>query len=155
MPRRLLLLPAALVVAGGVLVVPAAAAAQAAGVVGRVKVSSGDASIVRQGRTLPAALGTEVVEGDRLRTGADGRLAVMLRDETRLALGPGSELAVTRFAYAPAEAQLGLTLRLARGVLSYVSGLVARLAPGSVAIETPTSIIGVRGTHALVRADAR
>ena len=37
-------------------------------------------------------------------------------------------------------------------MLSYVSGLVAKLAPAAVSIQTPTAIIGVRGTHALVRA---
>lgn len=118
---------------------------------GRVKVSSGAASVVRAGQVLPAPVGTEVFESDTVRTGADGRLAVMLRDETRLALGPNSEVALTTFAYAPSDSRLAVTLRVARGVLSYVSGLVAKLAPESVRIQTPTGIIGVRGTHALIR----
>jgi hypothetical protein len=134
---------------------PLTAAAQAPAIVGRVKVSAGTTAIVRGGQTLPAPVGAEVAEADVLRTGADGRLAVMLRDETRLALGPGSEVAVAGFAFAPADGRLGLTLHLARGVLSYVSGLVARLSPASVSIQTPTAVIGVRGTHALIRAGAR
>jgi hypothetical protein len=121
---------------------------------GRVKVATGSASIVRAGQTLAAAPGVEVFEADVLRTGADGRLSVMLKDESRLALGPMSELALTRFAYAPGDQQLGLGVRLARGVLSYVSGLIAKLAPESVRLQTPTSIIGVRGTHVLVKAEA-
>lgn len=100
---------------------------------------------------LPAPVGTDVFESDTVRTGPDGRLAVMLRDETRLALGPNSEVALTAFAYAPSDSRLAVTLRVARGVLSYVSGLVAKLAPESVRIQTPTGIIGVRGTHALIR----
>jgi hypothetical protein len=133
-------------------VVPARVAAQPAGSpVGRVKVSSGTAAIVRNGQVVAAPVGAEVFESDAIRTGADGRLAVMLRDETRVSLGPDSEVAIAAFAYAPSESRLGLTLRVARGVLSYVSGLVATLAPSSVSIQTPTSIIGVRGTHALVR----
>lgn len=136
------------------LLAPGTAVAQGAAV-GRVKVAAGSATIVRAGQALPAAVGTEVFEADTLRTGADGRLAVMLRDETRLALGPGSEVAVAAFAFTPAESRLGLTLRVARGVLSYVSGLVAKLAPASVSIQTPTSVIGVRGTHVLVRVGAR
>ena len=47
--------------------------------------------------------------------------------------------------------RLGVTLSLVRGVISYVSGLVAKLAPSAVTIQTPTAIIGVRGTHAQVR----
>lgn len=121
---------------------------------GRVKVATGAASIVRAGQSLAAAPGAMVFEGDVLRTAADGRLSVMLKDESRLALGPDSELALTQFAYAPSEQQLGLGVRLARGVLSYVSGLIARLAPESVRLQTPTSIIGVRGTHVLIKAEA-
>lgn len=121
---------------------------------GRVKVVAGTASIVRGGQALPATVGAEVYEADVLRTGADGRLSVMLRDESRLSLGASSELALTRFAYAPQDQQLGLGVRLARGVLSYVSGLIAKLAPESVRLQTPTSIIGVRGTHVLVKAEA-
>jgi hypothetical protein len=130
---------------------PAAVAAQSVAPAGRVKVSSGTVGIVRNGLALPAPPGTEVFEADLLRSGADGRLAVMLRDETRVALGPNSEVALSAFAYSPSESRLGITLRLVRGVLSYVSGLVAKLAPAAVTIQTPTSIIGVRGTHALVR----
>jgi hypothetical protein len=121
---------------------------------GRVKVATGAAAVVRAGLPLPATVGTEVFESDVLRTGADGRLAVMLIDESRLSLGPNSELALTRVVYAPERQQLGLAVRLARGVCSYVSGLIAKLAPEAVRLETPTSIIGVRGTHVLIKADA-
>jgi hypothetical protein len=130
---------------------PALAGAQAPSPAGRVKVSTGAASVVRAGQVLPAPVGTDVFESDTVRTGPDGRLAVMLRDETRLALGPNSEVALTAFAYAPSDSRLALTVRVARGVLSYVSGLIARLAPESVRLQTPTGIIGVRGTHALIR----
>jgi hypothetical protein len=143
--RLVVCLTAALSLSGGL------ALAQAPVPAGRVKVSSGAASVIRNGQAVPAPVGTEVFESDIVRTGADGRLAVMLRDETRVALGPNSEVALTTFAYAPSESTLGVTLRVARGVLSYVSGLVAKLAPESVRIQTPTGIIGVRGTHVLIR----
>lgn len=136
------------------LLAPWAATAQTPAIAGRVKVVAGTASIVRGGQALQATVGVEVYEADVLRTGADGRLSVMLRDESRLSLGAGSELALTRFAYAPQDQQLGLGVRLARGVLSYVSGLIAKLAPENVRLQTPTSIIGVRGTHVLVKAEA-
>lgn len=132
----------------------ALASAQPPSPAGRVKIATGAASIVRAGQSIAAAPGAQVYEGDLLRTAADGRLSVMLKDESRLALGPNSELALTQFAYAPSEQQLGLTVRLARGVLSYVSGLIAKLAPESVRLQTPTSIIGVRGTHVLIKAEA-
>jgi hypothetical protein len=137
-----------------VLLAPALATGQTAPTAGRIKVATGTASIVRGGQPRAALPGATIVEGDILRTGGDGRLSAMLKDESRVSLGPNSELVLTRFAYAPSDAQLGLGLRLARGVLSYVSGLIAKLAPEAVRLQTPTSIIGVRGTHVLVRAGA-
>jgi hypothetical protein len=119
-----------------------------------VKVAVGTAAIVRGGQATPAAVGAEVFEADVLRTGADGQLAVMLKDETRVSLAPGSEVALATFTYVPSENRLGLVLRVARGALSYVSGRIARLLPESVRLETPTAVIGVRGTHALVRVEA-
>ena len=84
---------------------PGLAFAQPATAAGRVKVSSGTVAIVRNGQALPAPLGAEVFEGDVLRSGSDGRLAVMLRDETRVSIGPDSEVALAAFAFSPSESQ--------------------------------------------------
>lgn len=119
--------------------------------VGRVKSAAGAVSILRAGATLPATVGTDVFESDELRTGSDGRLGLTLRDETRLSLGPNSEVTLAQFAFAPEAGRLALGLRLARGVLSYVSGVIAKLAPSAVRLQTPTAIIGVRGTHVLLK----
>jgi hypothetical protein len=128
--------------------------AQSPPAAGRVKAAVGAASIVRSGQAVPATVGAAVYTSDVLRTGRDGQLAVMLKDESRLSIGPDSELALATFAYAPAESRLALVVRLTRGVLAFVSGRIAKLMPESVRLETPTSVIGVRGTHALVKVDA-
>jgi hypothetical protein len=121
---------------------------------GRIKAVVGTASIVRGGQATPATLGAAVLESDVLRTGADGQLALMLKDETRLSIGPGTEITLATFTYVPAQTRLALVLRLARGALSYVSGRIAKLMPEAVRLETPASVIGVRGTHVLVRVEA-
>jgi len=119
---------------------------------GRVKIASGVVFIVRAGTTIPAQAGQPVFEGDTLRTGADGRLGVTLKDDTRLSLGPSSEIRLDRFAYAPAEGRLGVVLNVVRGVAAYVSGRIAKLAPDAVRLETPAAIVGVRGTTVVIRA---
>src|SRR5262245_36431483 len=115
--------------------------------VGRIKLASGSVLILRDGSQLPAKAGDVVYQSDALRTGADGRLGVTLKDETRVSLAPNSEVRLDRFLYAPSEGRLALTLRLVRGITAYVSGRIARLAPDAVRLETPTAIIGVRGTR--------
>jgi hypothetical protein len=127
---------------------PAAAA-------GRIKISSGQASIVREGKEVPAKAGELVYQADVLKTGADGRLGVTLRDESQISLGPTSEVRVDRFVYAPAEGNLGMALRIARGIVAYVSGRIAKLAPDAVRLETPAAIVGVRGTRLVIQAGSQ
>jgi hypothetical protein len=119
--------------------------------VGVVKVVQGEAFVERAGQSIPARDGMGLAEGEVLRTGADGRLGVLLRDDTRLSLGPGGEIRIDRFAFAPAQGNLALVLRLVRGAATYVSGKIAKLAPEAVRIETPVGIVGVRGTQLAAR----
>jgi hypothetical protein len=118
---------------------------------GRIKVASGSAFVVRAGNAVPAQAGQVVYESDTLRTGADGRLGVTLQDDTRVSLGPGSEVRLDKFAYQPAEGQFGLILKMVRGVAAYVSGRIAKLSPDAVKLETPAAIVGVRGTTLAMR----
>src|SRR2546426_1855400 len=125
--------------------------AQQPSAAGRIKVASGSAFIVRQGAAIPAQVGQVVFEADGLRTGADGSIGVTLKDDTRVSIGPSSELRLERFVYAPAEGGLGLVLKFMRGVAAYVSGRIAKLAPDSIRLETPAAIVGVRGTTLAIR----
>jgi hypothetical protein len=123
-------------------------------VAGRIKVVSGSAFVVRGGAVTPAQAGQVIYQSDTIRTGADGRLGVTLKDDTRVSLGPASEARVDRFAYSPAEGQVGLVLQIVRGVVAYVSGRIAKLAPDAVRLETPAAIVGVRGTTLAFRVTA-
>ena len=118
---------------------------------GRIKVASGSAFIVRAGNLIPVSVGQPVYESDGLKTGADGRVGITLNDDTRVSLGPGSEVRLDRFVYAPSEGQLGFVLKIVRGVAAYVSGRIAKLSPDAVHLETPAAIVGVRGTTLALR----
>jgi hypothetical protein len=139
---------------GAVAIVAATASASAQAPnaeAGRIKISTGSAFIVRGGALVPAQAGQVIFEADSLRTGADGRLGVTLKDDTRISLGPASEVRVDRFVYAPAEARMGLVLKIVRGVMAYVSGRIAKLSPDAIRLETPAAVVGVRGTSLAVR----
>ena len=141
----------------GVLMLVLAAATPALGqqpsAAGRIKVVSGSAFIVRESKLVPAQMGQLVFEADGLRTGTDGRIGVTLKDDTRVSLGPGSEVRLDRFVYAPSDGRLGVVLKIVRGVAAYVSGQIAKLSPDSVRLETPAAIVGVRGTSLAIRVE--
>jgi hypothetical protein len=131
------------------------ARAQERSAAGRVKIVSGTAFVIHEGQRIPAQVGQSLSETDTLTTGADGRIGVTLRDETRVSLGPNSEVRLDRFVYAPAEGNLAFVMRFVRGIAVYMSGRIAKLSPNAVRLETPVAILGVRGTRIAIKVDAR
>jgi hypothetical protein len=80
----------------------------------------------------------ELIEADK-----DGRGELVLRDNTRLAVGPGSRLLLDRFVYNPDVSGGAIVLQLTRGAFRFITGVAAK--PAYV-IRTPTASITVRGT---------
>lgn len=120
---------------------------------GYVKIVTGAALIIRGGAEMPARPGDAVYQKDQLRTGADGRLGVTFKDDTRISLGANSQIDLSEFKFSPAEGELGLVMKLLRGVVAFVTGRIGQLRPDAVRIETPATIIGVRGTHVVIQAE--
>jgi len=127
--------------------------AQQASPAGHVKTASGSAFIVRNNATVAARPGQLLFASDTLRTGGDGTVGITLKDDTRLSLGPSSEVRLERYVYAPGEGGFGMVLKFVRGVAAYVSGRIAKLAPDSIRLETPAAIVGVRGTTVAIRVE--
>jgi len=121
-------------------------------IAGVVRSSQGSATVTRGGNETPAMPGVKLLVGDVLNTGVDGSLGVIFRDDSTLSLGPDSSLVVREFLFSPAERKLGLVARLMRGTMSYLSGVLGKLAPESVRFETPVATIGIRGTRFAVKA---
>jgi hypothetical protein len=122
------------------------------GIIGVVRNVAGSATVARGGNVLPATTGTRLHAGDTLGTGPDGSLGVILRDNSSLSLGPSSSLVLRDFLFSPSERKFGLLVRLTKGTMAYLSGLIGKLAPEKVRFETPTATIGIRGTHFAVKA---
>lgn len=128
----------------------ATAAAQQPIPAGHIKVATGAAYIVRQNAAQPAKPGDAVFATDTLRT-ANGAIGVTLADDTRVSLGPDSEMRLERYVFSPSDGALGMVLNFVRGVAAYVSGRMAKLSPDSVRLETPAAIVGVRGTTVAIK----
>lgn len=93
-------------------------------------------------RMLP---GASVYPGDRLRTPSGAFAVVAFPDSTRLTLQAASELVVENVRYAPgAGVESGALLRLTRGGLRVITGLIGRERPEAFRIETPIATITAR-----------
>lgn len=130
------------------------AAAQDAGTIGTVKVASGEASVQRDGKMLPASEGFDVERKDTLMTGADGSLGITLNDGTLISLGPNSRFELAAFEFSPRRDAFNFFGKILEGTLIYQSGRIGKIAPEKTRIETPLSVIAVRGTRFAVRVPA-
>ncbi len=134
-----------------------AVAAVAAGVspagmasAGMVKRLVGAVTVVRGGQSMPASVGMQVLAGDELRTARGASLGVTFADNSVVSLGPNSRYSVERFRFNSTTHQGEFVSRLGRGSLAMVSGKLAKQSPDAVTVRTPSTMLGVRGTHFVV-----
>ena len=118
-----------------------------------VKKVTGMATVVRQGGTILATIGLEIWENDTLHTGSNGSMGIVFNDDTFLSLGPGSDLVIDEFVFAPKQGKFSIVLRMLKGTAAYLSGLISKLAPDSAHFETPSASIGIRGTKFVVKVE--
>lgn len=114
--------------------------------VASIKTVQGEAKVIRGGKSGSLKAGDRVYRNDRLKTGSDGSLALIFKDDTMVSIGPASEVVVKEFLFSPAQGKLSFVTRLLKGTAAYVSGIIGKLSPESVRFETPVGTIGVRGT---------
>ena len=124
--------------------------APAAAQIARVKQSVGTASVERGSARLPAAPGVQLAAGDRLVTGKDGRISVTFVDNTRFAIGPNSDVAVSQFDYDRTRQRGVFVTQVNRGSLAVVSGRIAKSGRDAMKVRTPNSLLGVRGTRFII-----
>lgn len=127
-----------------------AGGALAAESAGMVKNSRGSVSIERAGQKLDAPAGTVVYEADRLRTGSDSAVGVVLKDNTLMSAGPNSLLAIEKFAFDSTTHDGALSVGVRKGTVSVATGKIAKKTPDSVDFHTPTTVLGIRGTEFVV-----
>lgn len=138
----------AIVAALAALAGTAALPAQAAAVAGMVTQLSGGMTASRpDGTVRQLALKSEVASGETLATGAGSYALVKFIDDSEVVLKPVTMLAIDHFAFdhgKPASDSAGL--RLVRGGMRTVTGLLGKRNKEKFTLQTPSATIGIRGT---------
>ncbi|MEM1112266.1 MAG: FecR domain-containing protein [Pseudomonadota bacterium] len=127
-----------------------AVASMAGEAVGTIKTSRGEASIQREGASIPATVGTAVEVSDSIVTGANGIVGLTLRDNTRLTAGPNTTMALDQYSFDTTTHAGSMDTTVNRGSLAVISGDIAASNPDAVVFRTPTVTLGVRGTEFII-----
>jgi OmpA-OmpF porin, OOP family len=119
--------------------------------IGTFKSVDGAVWIDRQGSYVHPKNGDGWLAGDRLYTGVSGSAVLNLRDGTLLTLAHGVQLEFDRLELSEGVQREGFVLRLLQGTLRMVSGVLTQINPQLFQMETPSAIMGVRGTDFITR----
>jgi len=114
--------------------------------IGQINTASGTVSVQRGGKSLPLKIGDPVYQQDVVETGSSSAVGITFVDNSVFSTGPESRLALDQFHFDSANFKGDMLAKLQKGTLTVVSGDIARSSPGNMKIQTPTAILGVRGT---------
>ncbi len=98
----------------------------------------------------PAILSSKA---DIVITGAKGSVGITLIDNSRLSVGPNSRIEIKQFRFNPTTQEGESLTEVRRGTLAIVSGQIAKRSPDAMKVQTPTTILGVRGTTFALKVD--
>lgn len=128
----------------GAIVPPGSAAAgPEAGV---VSAAAGETWLVRESfMSSPVRKSAGVRAGDRLMTGADGRIELRLADSAAISIGPGSEFRIDDYQFD--ERRQRSFFSLVRGTMRQVSGQIGKRNHDDYRLTTPTGVLAIRGTE--------
>ena len=111
---------------------------------------AGEAVAVIQAAAAEGGAGPRMLEpagvvfmGDIVRTDENGQAQIRFRDDTRMVVGPNSQLTIDRFVYAGGGTAREVSLSAVRGAFRFITGNSAKSA---YTITTPVATIGTRGT---------
>lgn len=140
LPVALVVLAMAAGAAAGVAPGPARAEPQAIGTATMIE-NMVTAELVNDRRQLKT--GDDVRQNETLETAPSSFGEFQLKDDTKLALGPGARIVLDKFVYDPDRTNGSIVINLAKGAFRFITGKASKPA---YEIRTPTSTLTVRGT---------
>lgn len=108
----------------------------------------------RGGRLQPLAVGMAIRNGDRIRTGDDGRAYLALAEGSTAKLGAAARLAFFSMSAKPKTEYKG-ALDVLTGAFRFTTDGVKRLKSRDVVIRVGAATAGIRGTDVWGRSDAK
>jgi len=102
---------------------------------------------------LTVKAGDKFFESDIVKTSAGATAGMIFNDNTLISVGQNSEFAVKEYSFVPSEKKGRFVGKVAKGTIACMTGLIAKMNPDSMKMESKTATIGIRGTYFVVEAE--
>jgi len=114
-----------------------------AGVVGYVAAVAPLAELETANGTIDIVEGTQISQGDVVKTGRNGSVQLIFSDDTRIVVGPGSQLVIDEILMKTSNRASRFSVNALAGTFRFITGQSEKQA---YEIVTPTATMAVRGT---------
>jgi len=116
--------------------------------IGTIDSLEGDVRMMSASSDRPGTAGAEINEGDTVKTGDNAWALLTMTDGASFTLRPNSQLRFQAYRYDPDgnASDNSSTVALLKGALRSITGYIGRTNRAGYKIETPTAVIGIRGT---------
>ncbi|HRF56816.1 MAG TPA: FecR domain-containing protein [Campylobacterales bacterium] len=122
--------------------------------VGIFKSVSGGVELMRADKTtVTPKAGDRFFESDMIKTAPKASAGVIFNDNTLVSIGQNSQFVVKEYIFKPSEKQGSFTGRLDKGTMACMTGLIAKMNPNAMKLESKTATLGIRGTYFVVEAE--
>ncbi|MGE4398223.1 MAG: FecR domain-containing protein [Campylobacterales bacterium] len=126
-------------------------AAEAAGI---FKSVGGDVKIIKNGKNSSTPkVGEKFFESDTIKTGQGGSAGLIFSDDTLVSVGQNAEFTVKEYMFKPGDKKGSFVGKIGKGTIACMTGLIAKMNPESMKVESKTATIGIRGTYFVVEAE--
>ncbi|MDA7946001.1 MAG: FecR domain-containing protein [Hyphomicrobiaceae bacterium] len=131
------------VIIASLIFTPAAALASQSTQIGHAERIKEDVTGTLESDERKLKKGDKIHQNEVIATAEKSEAELVLEDETKLAVGPKSQISLDSFIYDPDKKDGEVVINAAKGAFRFVTGKSAKSA---YTIKTPASTIGVRGT---------
>ena len=111
--------------------------------VGHAELITKDVTGTIETSARPLKSGDKIHQNEVISTAEKSEAEIVLDDDTKLAIGPNSQITLDSFVYDPDKKDGEVVINAAKGAFRFITGKSPKSA---YTIKTPASTIGVRGT---------
>jgi hypothetical protein len=125
---------------------PAAAAAEEP--IGNVATLTGTATVIHNKNSIALKPKDDIFLNDTVQTSTDASLGVTFNDGTTFHLSANAKITIDSYVYEEGGSKNAGLFNIGKGTVAFVAASLAKT--GDMQIETPTAVLGIRGTTGLV-----
>lgn len=115
--------------------------------IGKITAFKGEASILRDSKTLTPKVGFILEKNDKVTTSDNSRVQIVFKDNTIISLGKKTSFSINDYFYDELEPKkVNASFKFSKGVFKTITGKIALMNPNKFKLKTKSATIGIRGT---------